>query len=68
MNYALLIGTKNGKRSIVNDGSPVEVRREFKGMTAKDGYELLEVLEKNRGRTRHRKFLKVKKAAKKTAK
>ena len=71
MNYALLIGTKNGKREIINDGSPVDIRREFKGVTANDGFELVEVLQKDSGLTRRRKFVKkpaFKKAAKKAAK
>ena len=71
MNYALLIGTKNGKREIVSEGAPVAVRREFKTMTAADGYELVEVLQKDLGLTRKRKFVKkltAKKAAKKASK
>lgn len=71
MNYALLIGTKNGKREIINDGSPVAVRREFKTITAEDGYEMIEVLQKDLGLTRKRRFVKLeaaKKVAKKTAK
>ena len=67
MNYALLIGTKNGKREIINDGVPVEIRRQFKGVTADDGYELVEVLQKDLGVTRKRKFIKAP-AAKKSAK
>jgi hypothetical protein len=58
MNYALLIGTKNGKREIVSEGAPVAVRREFKTMTAADGYELVEVIQKDLGLTRKRKFVK----------
>jgi len=71
MNYALLIGTKNGKREIVSEGAPVAVRREFKTMTAADGYELVEVIQKDLGLTRKRKFVKkpaAKKAAKKASK
>ena len=67
MNYALLIGTKNGKREIINDGNPVDIRREFKGVTANDGYESVEVLQKYNGLTQRRKFVKVK-PAKKAAK
>ena len=70
-NYALLIGTKAGKRTLIQEGQPVEIRRQFKDMTAKDGYELVEVLEKHLGRTRFRKFVKLaatKKAAKKSTK
>lgn len=71
MQYALLIGTKNGKRQLINDGAPVEVRKEFKSMTAKDGFDLLEVIENRRGVTRRRKFMKdspAKKPAKKASK
>jgi hypothetical protein len=71
MNYALLIGTKNGKREIINDGNPVAIRREFKGVTAKDGFDLVEVLQKDSGLTRKRRFAKkpaAKKAAKKASK
>tara|TARA_R110000772_G_scaffold92654_1_gene189622 strand:+ start:201 stop:416 length:216 start_codon:yes stop_codon:yes gene_type:complete len=69
MNYALLIGTKNSKREIITDGSPVEVRRLFKEVTAKDGFDMVEVMQKDSGVTRHRRFAKVaaKKAAKKSA-
>jgi hypothetical protein len=65
-NYALLIGTKNGKREIISDGNPVEVRRQFKDVTAKAGFELVEVMQKDVGLTRKRKFV-VKPAAKKPA-
>ena len=68
MKYALLIGTKDGKRKLISDGIPIEVRREFKGMTVKDGFDLVEVLENRRGVTRHRKFMKAKKATKKASK
>lgn len=71
MNYALLIGTTNGKREIIADDAPVAVRRKFKTITAEDGYELVEVLQKDLGLTRKRKFAKkpvAKKAAKKAAK
>lgn len=70
-NYAYLIGHKADKQTLVAYGLPVEIRRQFKDMTAKDGYDLVEVLEKHLGRTRHRKFVKVeaaKKAAKKSTK
>jgi len=71
-NYALLLGTKpGGKRELITSDQPVEIRRKFKDMTAKDGYELVEVVEIHLGRTRHRRFVKAapaKKAAKKAAK
>jgi len=69
-NYALLIGTKAGKLTLINNGQPVEIRREFKDITAKDGYDAVEVVEKHLGRTRQKKFVKLvaKKAAKKAAK
>ena len=71
--YALLIGTKGGKRELVADGDPRDIRREFK--TAKDGkgFDQLEVVESGVGRTRRRTFKKqasqpAKKTAKKAAK
>ena len=69
-NYALLIGTKAGKLTLINNGQPVEIRREFKDISAKDGYESVEVVEKHLGRTRQKKFVKLvaKKAAKKATK
>lgn len=66
MNYALLIGTKNGKREIIADDSPVNVRRLFKDVTAKEGFELVEVIQKDQGLTRKRRF--AVKPAKKTDK
>ncbi len=72
--YALLIGTNGDKRTLVDHGQPVEIRRKFKDVTAKDGFELVEVIDKNIGRVRQRRFVKglpekaVKKAAKKAAK
>lgn len=57
--FALLIGTKKGKREIVADGSPVEIRKLFKSATPGDGYELIEVLESTVGRTRRRAFPKL---------
>ena len=68
--YSLLIGTKAGKRTLIEDGQPVEIRRKFKDITAKDGYDQVEVVDKNLGRIRSRKFVKAvtaKKAAKKSA-
>jgi hypothetical protein len=69
-NYALLIGTKAGKLTLINNGQPVEIRREFKDISAKDGYESVEVVEKHLGRTRQKKFVKTvaKKVAKKATK
>jgi len=71
--YALLIGTKEGKRSLVVDGNPVDVRRLFKTSDG-EGFETLEVIETGNGRTRKRQFKAkesapaAKKAAKKAAK
>lgn len=70
-NYALLIGTKGGKRTLVADGRPVDVRKEFSGLKTKGGggFEELEVIQKDRGRTRRAKFVtKSKPAAKKSTK
>jgi hypothetical protein len=53
--YALLIGTKSGKRSLVIDGNPVDVRRLFKTSDG-EGFETLEVIETGAGRTRKRQF------------
>lgn len=64
--YALLIGTKNGKRTLIADGGPLEIRKRFKGSDG-EGFELLEVLESTVGRTRRRGF-KSKEAAKPVAK
>ena len=75
--YALLIGTKGGKRSLILDGNPMEVRRLFKTSDG-EGFESLEVIESTIGRTRKRQFkaartddestAPAKKVAKKTAK
>ena len=72
-NYALLIGTKSGKRELVEDGQPVDIRRKFKTMTAEDGFEVVEVVDKHQGRIRHKRFAKdakpaPKKSVKKTTK
>ena len=67
MNYALLIGTKNGKREIIAEDGPVAIRRLFKDVTANDGFEMVEVLQKDLGLTRKRKFV-VKPVKKKAAK
>lgn len=65
-NYALLLGTKADKTTLIEKGQPVDIRRIFKDITAKDGYDTVEVVEKHMGRTRQRKF--VKPAAKKATK
>jgi len=62
-NYALLIGTKAGKRELVEDGQPVDIRRKFKTMTADDGFEVVEVVDKHQGRIRHKRFAEVAKPA-----
>jgi hypothetical protein len=64
--FALLIGTKNGKRTLLADGGPLEVRRLFKDSNG-EGQDLLEVIESTTGRTRRRGF-KAKEAAKPLAK
>ena len=63
--YALLIGTKDDKRTLILDGSPVEVRKKFKTSDG-EGFEKLEVIESGVGRSRSRRF--VTKPAKKQAK
>lgn len=54
--YALLIGTKNGKRTLLADGGPADVRKLFKQTSDGDGYEMLEVIESTVGRTRRKGF------------
>jgi hypothetical protein len=66
--YALLIGTNGDKRTLIKSGQPVEIRRQFKEVTAKDGFELVEVIDKNLGRIRQRRFVKAAQVAKKEAK
>ena len=63
--YALLIGTQGDKRTLLLDGSPVDVRKTFKTSDG-EGFETLEVIETGVGRSRSRKF--VNKPAKKQAK
>ena len=48
----------------------MEIRRQFKDMTAADGFDTIEVVDKHLGQIRLRKFVKpvAKKAAKKAAK
>ena len=69
-NYALLLGTKADKTTLIQKGQPVEIRRQFKDMTATDGFDTIEVVDKHLGQIRLRKFVKpvAKKAAKKAAK
>jgi len=64
--YALLIGTKAGKRTLIADGQPVEIRRQFKTITAEDGFEKVEVVDKHQGQIRSRKFAGVAPAKKAT--
>ena len=65
--YALLIGTKNGKRQVIADGDPREVRSLFKASDG-EGFELLEVVDTREGRTKRKKFSKEKPVAKKATK
>ena len=72
--YALLIGTKGDKRTLVVDGSPVDIRKLFKHSDG-EGFDKLEVIETGTGRSRLRQFKNksesvpsAKKAAKKAAK
>jgi hypothetical protein len=64
--YALLIGTKAGKRTLVAEGGPLEIRKKFKASDG-EGFETLEVIESTVGRTRRRGY-KSKEAAKPIAK
>ena len=66
--YSLLLGTKADKTTLIEKGQPVEIRRKFKTITAEDGFEKVEVVDKHQGQIRSRKFVKVapaKKVAKK---
>lgn len=65
--YGLLIGTKDGKRVLVEDGDPREIRSRFKHSDG-EGFDKLEVIETSTGRVRQRQFAKAKKVAKKAAK
>lgn len=60
--YALLIGIKDGKKSLVIDGSPVEVRKFFKHSDG-EGFDQLDVVESGVGRSRSKKFIKNKSQA-----
>ena len=42
-NYALLLGTKADKTTLIEKGQPVEIRRKFKDITAADGFDTIEV-------------------------
>jgi hypothetical protein len=64
--YALLIGTKAGKRVLVAEGGPLEIRKKFKTSDG-EGFDLLEVIESTVGRTRRRGY-KSKESAKPIAK
>ena len=68
--YALLLGTNGDKRTLIDSGQPVEIRRKFKEVDSGCGFELVEVLDKHLGRVRQRRFTKpvAKIAAKKAAK
>jgi hypothetical protein len=55
--YALLIGTKNGKRSLLADGDPREIRTLFKQSDG-EGYDTIEVMESSVGRSRRKSFTK----------
>ncbi len=70
-NYSLILGSKGDKKTLVDYGQPVEIRRKFKDLTAADGFDTVEVIDKHLGRIRFKKFVKpvaAKKAAKKSAK
>ena len=54
---ALYIGIKDGKRQLIEDGDPRDIRHKFKHSDG-DGFEALEVFESTVGRSRRRVFVK----------
>jgi len=60
---ALLLGVKDGKRSILDQGDPRDIRVKFKTATSGQGFESWEVYESSLGRTRKKTWAKEKQAA-----
>ena len=52
MQAALLLGVKNGKRTIIEQGDPREIRKLFKLADDGQGFDQWEVFESSAGRTR----------------
>lgn len=55
---ALLLGVKDGKRSIIDQGDPRDVRVKFKTATSGQGFDSWEVYESSNGRTRQKSWVK----------
>ena len=52
---ALYIGTKNGKRQLIEEGDPRTIRSKFK-LSDGDGFDVLEVFESAVGRSKRKTF------------
>jgi hypothetical protein len=63
--FALLLGTKNGKRTVIAEGDPRDIRAQFKHSDG-GGFDVLEVLESGVGRSRRRQFKEAPAEGKKT--
>lgn len=57
---ALLLGVKDGKRTIIDEGDPRDIRVKFKTATNGQGFEAWEVYESSMGRTRKKTWVKEK--------
>jgi hypothetical protein len=57
---ALLLGVKDGKRTIIDQGDPRDIRIKFKTSTSGQGFEAWEVYESSTGRTRKKSWVKEK--------
>lgn len=55
---ALLIGVKSGKRELIDQGDPREIRRKFKLSQDGEGFDEWEVFESTVGRSRRKRFVK----------
>lgn len=55
---ALLIGVKDGKRELIGQGDPREIRRKFKHSQDGEGFDEWEVFESTVGRSRRKRFVK----------
>jgi len=59
--YALLVGTKGDSRSLIADGDPRVIRRQFKLGEYPNSFDRIEVIDSSQGRVRS-KWLKKSKA------
>lgn len=55
---ALLLGIKDGKRTLLDQGDPRDIRVKFKTAESGQGFESWEVLESSVGRTRKKTWAK----------